>query len=315
MTGRIKFILRRAKIGSIFALLISVFILIVCWNRIVIVIPAGSKGIVWYIFAGGSTEPNSLLNEGVHLVFPWNRVFIYDLRLQEHHDNYEALTRDGLAVGVVISYRWKINSHYLNVLNQEFGPQYVTTLIKPQIGISTREVIARYTVDELISPKRNEIRSNIFAQVANSKLKNGISDRDTAAIYLTDVGIMEVSLPKIIKRSIELKLSQAQIVEEYQFRIKREALESKRKAEEARGISDFQKIVRLNLSNNYLRWRGIEATLELARSPNSKTVVIGNQHSGGLPLILDSSGKSDDFAKSTSEVQAKVSDRSRSVPQ
>ena len=40
-----------------------------------------------------------------------------------------------------------------------------------------------------------------------------------------------------------------------------------------------------SLSANILRDKGIEATLELAKSPNSKVVIIGSGDEG-LPLIL-----------------------------
>jgi hypothetical protein len=105
-------------------------------------------------------------------------------------------------------------------------------------------------------------------------------------VNLYDVLIKDVVLPPAYNQAIERKLEQAQVVEEYRFRVQREALESERKRVEAEGIRSFQEIVTPAISESYLRWRGIEATLKLAQSPNSKVVVIGNSATG-LPLILD----------------------------
>jgi regulator of protease activity HflC (stomatin/prohibitin superfamily) len=123
-------------------------------------------------------------------------------------------------------------------------------------------------------------------------------------VQLEDILIYDVELPEAVRRAIEDKLRQAQIVEEYRYRVQREELESERKAAEAQGIRRFQEIVASNMSQTYLRWRGIEATLELARSPNSKIVVIGNQQSGGLPLILDAADKPGATAKTATQAKA-----------
>ena len=59
----------------------------------------------------------------------------------------------------------------------------------------------------------------------------------------------------------------------------------KRKEIEALGISEFQKIVTRTITPQLLKWKGIEATQEISKSPNSKVVVIGNGD-GDLPIIL-----------------------------
>src|SRR5262249_56587558 len=73
--------------------------------------------------------------------------------------------------------------------------------------------------------------------------------------------------------------------EEYKFRVEREKRESERKKIEAEGIREFQQTVAQGISVSYLRWRGGEATLQLAQSNNSKVVIIGG-NKDGLPLIL-----------------------------
>jgi hypothetical protein len=105
-------------------------------------------------------------------------------------------------------------------------------------------------------------------------------------VTLTDVLLKDVTLPFRVRSAVERKLEQAQITQEYSFRIEREKLESQRKQIEAQGIQAFQQTVQAGISENYLKWRGIEATLQLAQSPNSKVVIVGGG-SNGLPLILN----------------------------
>lgn len=70
-----------------------------------------------------------------------------------------------------------------------------------------------------------------------------------------------------------------------QFVLLKEKQEADRKRIEAEGISDFQKIVSQGISDNLLRWKGIEATLKISESQNSKVVIIG-AGKDGMPIIL-----------------------------
>ncbi len=295
MKARFKHIIKRLKISGGFFLLVALFVLIVCWNRIVITTPPGHGGVVWHLLFGGTRTADRSMGEGVHIVLPWNRVFDYNLRLQNHRATYNVVTSDGLQVKVGVGFRWRANPDHLGTLHQKFGPGYRDTLIVPAIGSITRHVISRYDAADLVSERRNLIQQEIYNTVITDRIKNGIGSVEGnyagKAVLLEDTLIYNVELPEAVRRAIEDKLRQAQLVEEYRYRVQREELESQRKAAEAQGIRRFQEIVASNMSNTYLRWRGIEATLELARSPNSKIVVIGNQQSGGLPLILDAADK------------------------
>lgn len=295
MKARFKHILKRLKISGGFFLLVALFVLIVCWNRIVITTPPGHGGVVWHLLFGGTRTADRSMGEGVHIVLPWNRVFDYNLRLQNHRATYNVVTSDGLQVKVGVGFRWRANPDHLGTLHRKFGPGYRDTLIVPAIGSITRHVISRYDAADLVSERRNLIQQEVYNTVISDRIKNGIGgvEGNSAGkvVLLEDTLIYNVELPEAVRRAIEDKLRQAQLVEEYRYRVQREELESQRKAAEAQGIRRFQEIVASNMSNTYLRWRGIEATLELARSPNSKIVVIGNQQSGGLPLILDAADK------------------------
>jgi prohibitin 1 len=219
------------------------------------------------------------------------------------------LSKDGLAFNVDLSFRWRIAGDHLVALNQNFGPDYEDNLMTQEIGSVTREIIALYTAEALFTGARTEVQQSIYDRVTQSSIENGIGpgkvvDHDDAdVILLSDILIKNVELPERIAQAIESKLEQAQVVEEYGFRVQREALESERKSVEADGIRRFQEIVTPGITESYLRWRGIEATLKLAQSSNSKVVVIGNSGTG-LPLILDTTTGATSEADTPSAAEA-----------
>jgi len=97
--------------------------------------------------------------------------------------------------------------------------------------------------------------------------------------------VRDVTLPNTIKDAIERKLKQEQESLEYEFRLVTAAKEAEKVIIEARGKADANRILSASLTDKILRDKGIEATLELAKSPNTKVVVIGSGKDG-MPLIL-----------------------------
>ena len=165
--------------------------------------------------------------------------------------------------------------------------------MQPGIGSLTREVMAQYTAEQVYSTARQEIQDKIRSLVEDRLTEKmmeregeesyRVSMRDTVILY--DILVTGIELPAAIVGAINRKTEQYYIAEEYKFRIEREKRESERKRIEAEGIRDFQQTVSQGISESYLRWRGIEATLQLSQSTNSKVVVIGSGKDG-LPVIL-----------------------------
>jgi regulator of protease activity HflC (stomatin/prohibitin superfamily) len=184
-------------------------------------------------------------------------------------------------------------------LHQSIGPNYVQALVVPEIGNRTRQVMAEYTAEDIYSTKRAEIQTKIRALVESmlgEKMMTGGESEDQeenaayriplyAMLNLIDTLILGIELPSAVVTSINRKIEQYYISEEYKFRVAREIREPERKKIEAQGISEFQQIVSQGISDSYLRWQGIEATLQLAQSSNSKIVTVGTGKDG-LPVIL-----------------------------
>jgi regulator of protease activity HflC (stomatin/prohibitin superfamily) len=271
-------------------MLISGFIflalLVFLLPSMVITIPAGHLGVLWKRFGGG-TVINGVTPEGTTVIFPWDRIFIYDARLQSVDREFEVLSSDGLQLKVDVAWRYRLIPDVLGHLHQYAGPEYAETLLAPSIGARARDVIAVYRPEDIYTEHRLEIQSQISESVRYD-LKhrfNAEGFEDKEWVLIEDVLIKRIVLPKGVQDAIVRKNIARHEVQEHALYVEKEREESERKRVEALGIRNFQEIVNGGMSESYLRWRGIEATLELARSNNAKVVVIGNSKTGGLPLI------------------------------
>jgi regulator of protease activity HflC (stomatin/prohibitin superfamily) len=275
-------------------LMVATLVAIVLYPRMVITVPSGYVGVLWKRFGGGTVlDPRRLKNEGFNLILPWNEVFLYDLRLQSFTESYNAISSDGVSLTAAVNVRFRLQRDAVPVLHQAIGPNYEKVLVQPGIGSLTREVMAQYTAEQVYSTARQEIQDKIRSLVEDRLTEKmmeregeesyRVSMRDTVILY--DILVAGIELPAAVVAAINRKTEQYYISEEYKFRVEREKRESERKKIEAEGIRDFQQIVSQGISESYLRWRGIEATLQLSQSTNSKVVIIGSGKDG-LPIIL-----------------------------
>ena len=275
-------------------LMVLTLVGVVLFPHVAVTVPSGHVGVLWKRFGGGTVlDPRQLKDEGLHLVWPWNEVFLYDLRLQSITETYNAISSDGVSLAATLIVRFRLQRDAVPVIHQSIGRDNLQLLAKPGIGSLTREVIAQYTAEQVYSTARQEIQEKIRS-LAEDRLSEKmmeregdapyrVSLRDTVIIY--DTLVQSIELPPLVVNAINRKTEQYYISEEFKFRVEREKRESERKKIEAEGIREFQTIVSQGISDSYLRWRGIEATLQLAQSTNSKVVIIGSAKDG-LPLIL-----------------------------
>ena len=297
--GFFRFLYRHSV--SVYALSLGLMLFVmVLAPQIFINIPAGHVGVLWLRFFGG-TVTSSHLDEGMHVIFPWDEVFIYDARLQNRARIYDTISSNGLSMQVEIAIRYRINRDTVGLLHQMVGPEYDEVLVYPEIGSQARELISRYTPEQLYSETRAFIQAQILERMV-TQLGASLSNQSVRGrlVDVEDVLIRSVNLPPRIKAAIERKAEQYQATLEYDFRIEREKKERERKKIEAEGIRDFQDTVARTITPEYLRLRGIEATISLATSQNSKVIVIGGKD--GLPLILNTGD--DGSAKSPTVVGA-----------
>jgi regulator of protease activity HflC (stomatin/prohibitin superfamily) len=287
--------LDRSLPSLVIYLMIATLVAVVLYPKVVVTVPSGHVGVLWKRFAGGTVlDPRRLRDEGLHLILPWDELFLYDLRLQSLTDTYNAISSDGVRLTATMNVRFRLQRDATPVLHQAIGPNYIDLLARPGIGSLTREVMAQYTAEQVYSTARQDIQEKIRS-LAEDRMSEKmmereggdapyrVSLRDTLIIY--DTLVHGIELPPLVVAAINRKTEQYYISEEFKFRVERERRESERKKIEAEGIREFQTIVSQGISDSYLRWRGIEATLQLSQSTNSKVVIIGSGRDG-LPVIL-----------------------------
>ena len=254
-------------------LLIAIFALA---PQIFINVPAGHVGVLWYRFFGGTVVDRSF-GEGMHMIFPWDEMYIYDARLQNQARVYDTISSNGLSMEVDIAVRYRINREAVGMLHKLVGPDYPEILVYPEIGSHARELISRYTPEQLYTETRAFIQAEILERMV-SELGSSLVNQSFQGrlVSVEDVLIRSVTLPERVADAIERKAEQYQIMLKYDFRLAREEKEKQRKKIEAEGIREFQDIVAKTITEEYLRLRGIEATMTLATSKNSKTIIIGD---------------------------------------
>jgi prohibitin 1 len=255
---------------------IGLFLFIILTNTTFLTIEPGHRGTLFKRFAGGLDKEN-IYEQGFHVVMPWNRMFIYDVRINEDYENMEVLSRNGLSIKVELSFRYRPMPERIGYLHDEIGTDYKERIIKPEIRSATREIIGKYLPEELYSSKREDIQVEIFERTQSAM--------EPKNLLLDAVLIRQVELPQTLQDAIERKLNQEQASLEYEFRLTREKKEAERRIIEAQAKADANRILNASLSSNILRDKGIEATIELSKSANSKVVIIGSGE-GGLPIIL-----------------------------
>lgn len=267
---------------------IATFMVVLFKDNIFITIKQGHYGVMWHRFSGG-TDLSRTHGEGVHIIFPWDKMMIFDGRLQMVEQQLDVLSSDGLAILIDVSYRFELIPSEIPSLARYVGPDYERILIGPSVATHARAVFSRNTPEEIFARRRDELNNMLTAEVQEELDRRFTPSWRTGDkvrfVEIEDVIIRGITLPQTVAAAIETKNIAKQENEAYDYRLLSESKEAERKQIEARGIKAFQDIVAPGLTDTYLRWQGIQATQALANSPNSKLVVIGSG-GDGLPIIL-----------------------------
>jgi prohibitin 1 len=216
------------------------------------------------------------LSEGIHFVNPFKVNHEMSIRTQEIKESASVPSSEGLVINLDTSLIFHLNPEKAADVYQKIGPNYIEVLIEPNLRAAIREATAAHTANALYTGEREMVAKQIREQLSSLLTKRGF--------LVESILLRDIQLPMTLKASIEAKQQAEQEALAMSFRLQKEKQEAERKRIEAQGIRDFQQIVAQGISPQLLEWKGIEATENLAKSANSKIVVIGN--SKGLPLIL-----------------------------
>jgi regulator of protease activity HflC (stomatin/prohibitin superfamily) len=263
------------KIGL--PILIGVIALIIIIAKSAVTIDSGEAGVLFKTFGQGVVIDEPPMGEGFHIVAPWNKVYVYEVRQQEVFEKMNVLSSNGLDIKLDASIWFQPDFNNLGKLHQEKSEQYINRVLLPAIRSAARSVVGRYTPEQLYSSKRDAIQQEIFEET--KKLV------ENQYIQLNEVLVRDVTLPPTIKDAIERKLKQEQESLEYEFRLVTASKEAEKVIIEAQGKADANRILSASLTDKILQDKGIEATVKLSESNNSKVIVIGSGDSG-MPIIL-----------------------------
>lgn len=263
------------KITRTIITVLAVLAIIISIAKMATTIGAGQAGVLFKTFSGG-VEQDQTYGEGFHIIAPWNNLIVYEVRQQEVMESMVVLSSNGLEISVDLSCWFQPKYDKLPLLHQEKGRDYIDRVVRPAVRSATRSIVGRYAPEEIYSSKRDSIQSEIYVETSRIL--------DKQYIQLNEVLVRDIMLPPTIKTAIENKLKQEQISLEYEFKLQKEQKEAERLRIAAEGKANANRILNASLTPNILKEKGIEATLELAKSPNTKVVVVGGKD--GMPLIL-----------------------------
>jgi regulator of protease activity HflC (stomatin/prohibitin superfamily) len=244
----------------------------------VIPVPAGHAGVLWRRFLGG-VQMNHVYGEGTHLIFPWDKMTIYNARSASLQIPTTMLTERGLEVSLTIYVRYHPNWDDLPKIHRFFGPDYENALIKPEVLGTFRRLMGRYLPD-------NEETVYGFAEARFSEYERKWAEVQLkgALFQLERCFLTHAALPDMVQKAVQLKITEQQNTYTTRFLQEQAEAEKKRMVTQAEGIARFTEITGGKVP--YLEYRGILATEKLSASPNSKIVVLG-QGKGGSPVLIN----------------------------
>ncbi len=264
----------RARARFTLASLAVAILVLFIFERSVVPVKSGQAGVLFQYFTG--TKMEKIYAEGVHIIWPWDRMFIYNTRLETTERQFEFLSREGLSLVVHVAIRYRVDVRLLPLLHTQIGPDYLNKIVVPQTQAVLRRAIGLNDAEQVYSSKPSFLEG-----IAD----NSLTEAARNYILIDDVMLRSVELPQAIRGAIERKQTLAEDEKSYVSRLEIERKEADRKLIEAKGIQAYQETIRQSLTADLLRWQGIQATRELAASPNAKSIVIG-AGKDGLPLIL-----------------------------
>jgi regulator of protease activity HflC (stomatin/prohibitin superfamily) len=236
---------------------------------------------------------DDVLGSGLHFINPLMDVVKLDIKTQNYtmsgiqdeghktgDDAIRVLTSDGLEVTIDLSVLYRVVPADAPKLLSQTGDNYEDKIVRPITRTRIRDNAVYYEAVALYSTKRDEFQQRIFKTIEDDFKRRGL--------LLENLLVRNITLPQSVKSAIELKINAEQEAQKMQFVLQKEKQEAERKRVEAQGIADYQRIISESLTDRQLQYESIKAQLEIAKSPNSKVIVMGK---GSNPVILDTKGQ------------------------
>jgi len=253
---------------------IVAFLLVILFFSSITRVGTGHVGVLTLF---GKVQTGGTLGEGIHLISPLKTNNELSIQTQTLKESANVPSSEGLMISLDTSLIYHLNPDRAAEVFQKIGSDYENIVVEPTLRSAIREATASHTANALYTGEREMVGKQIYDQVSAQLNQRGL--------IVETVLLRDIQLPATLKAAIEAKQQAEQESLAMNFRLQKETQEAQRKRIEAAGVRDFQQIVAQGITPSLLEWKGIEATENLAKSPNSKVVVIGN-NKNGLPLIL-----------------------------
>ena len=239
------------------------------------IIDAGTVGVV-KVFGEVKEQP---LTEGINIRNPFAEIIKMSVRTQERREELRVPSKEGLTIGLEASVIYHLDGAMAPEVYRTIGREqdYIRKILLPNFRSVVRGITSQFEAKALYTSMREQVANDIAV------LLNKVTS--VRGIIIESTPLRQVVLPGDLSAAIEEKLKAEQESQRMEFVLNKEKKEADRKRIEAQGIRDFNKTVAQGISDNFLRWKGIEATMSLAGSNNAKVVVIGSGKDG-LPIIL-----------------------------
>jgi prohibitin 2 len=260
------------------AIAIVGILFLIFWKMVLVPIPPGHVGVLYSLFGGG-TVMNHVLPEGLALKWPWNRIYVFDVRLQVMPLNIEALSAEGLRVSLNAAVVYRVDPSSADALLKQLGVDYAKNIVTPLAEGEIRRIVATHDTHRLYSHD-TEVMAQEVLNGLRATFRNSL-------VEFYGLVFPTIKLPDAMVQAIEAKLKQEQIAASYEFILSSTRSEAERRRVEALGLHNYYTIVGESLSRDVLTWAGIQGTIELSKSQNSKVVVIGSGQNQ-MPIILGS---------------------------
>lgn len=269
------FWINRNKVAVIVSGLIVILLALFFWPSIFITIKAGEAGVLYRRFFGGTVR-NHVYGEGLHVIFPWDKMAVYTVRVQQVLRELDVLDRNGLQFKLNVAIRYFPEYDVLPLLHQKVGPDYAEKIVVPEVESVLRTTSGNFAAEELYTTQHS-----VLARIANEALDQANEN----FVIIQDVIIRSIQLPPPIKQAIEKKQEEQQLAAAYVYKIDREHKEAERKLIEANGTKEANEVITQSLNPEIMKWAAIQATMSISTSQNAKVIVIGNS-GDSLPVIL-----------------------------
>lgn len=271
-------------------------LVLLLWPLCTITIQSGQAGVLYSRLFGG-TVMDKVYGEGLHFLFPWDTMNVYSTRLEEDTLEIQALSRGGLRVNLKLSaFHYPIYNR-LPELHQQIGPEYRQQVVLPIIAAAVRNTVGNYWPEDLYTSAPLKLQDEIMVQAVEQMARK--------PVVIDNLVVHRIDLPQQVNTAIDLKFAAEQDYLRYKYVLLKTVEEFKQHYIEAESVRQYQTITNPGMTENFLRYQGIQATRELANSPNAKLVIVGGKD--GLPIILNPDGGMQN-AKGTGATPAPAAD-------